>query len=54
MIRRKALWEATAPGIADISPGCFRAFNSADALLDRVTTLSDQAIARFPFGADAQ
>ena len=52
-IRLKAMREAADAGLADIAAGRFRAFDSAAALEEHLSALSERALADLPSNVDA-
>jgi len=51
--RLKALREAADTGVADVAAGRYRTFDTADALEDHLSALSQEALADPPSNADA-
>ena len=52
-VRLKALREAAATGVADMAAGRYRTLDTADALKDHLSALSQEALADPPSNADA-
>ena len=52
-VRLKALREAADTGVADMAAGRYRTFDTADALEDHLSALSQEALADPPSNADA-